>query len=437
MKGLSITEALLFLYVALMPFSPFGPEKFGVNLSMCDFVFPFMALAFLIEKRHSLIETLQEGRVFLLFLVFIFMSAISMLHAVNIGKSLLELTGYAYLFALAITIVGTIDNMERLFRLIKIWLLISLAVVIMGMAGFALFFMAKSGARIPFIYYTDVEKTFTVFPRLQATFYTPNMMLTYLHASIVFAIAYLFMDIRQKGLFVLIILMFIEAFFTASRRFAGLLFTVFLILRRFSTSIIITWLKRAVLILFIAFSILSLVTTIWQFFPVRLLATKPGISINSKLSMHLFPQVVSLRMFAKHPLIGIGVGNYNLVFRNFYPPEKEIPKYDLDIRGLADGVREKRYAQDPHSLYLGVLAETGLAGFAALMLFFIGLYTFIFNSMKYAREAVDKNIIYIFACGVAGFLFNGLTIDILTMRHLWFLVALTVAFISICRKEVV
>jgi len=450
MKKISATEILLLFYVILMPFSLFTPKEFGINIKLCDFVFPFLFVSFVIEKRKNLLKELKKSSVFFFFLLFIATGAISMFNSAHIRKSVLELARYVYLLALSIIVVSSIESRERFYRLIKTWLFTTGAVLFVGFLGIALFFMDKPGLSSQFAQFSPLDKTFTFFPRAKATFYSPNMLLTYLHVSIVLGIVYFYKlsrklpirSLKASSVLGFIIFTFLGAFSTLSRRFSGLLLSLLLILRRFSQKNTLRYLKYAIAAAFVVFLILGFLTTKWQIFPVKFRTAenrKVQFSVNTKFSHHLLPQKVSLRMFIKHPIVGIGIGNYNLKFANFYSEEEITSGYELKFLGRIGvgrtGAIGKKYAYDPHSLYMGTLAEQGALGFFALIFFFGVFYYRVYLKKKDLEYAETRNIAHILTAGLTGFLLNGFTTDILTMRHLWFLMALTFSFISICENE--
>jgi O-antigen ligase len=65
-------------------------------------------------------------------------------------------------------------------------------------------------------------------------------------------------------------------------------------------------------------------------------------------------------MWSEHPLFGVGLGNFEARSAIYAPDEQKDPR----VRD------EKSFA--PHNIFIGLLAETGLAGLAGfLMLFFL------------------------------------------------------------------
>ena len=447
MKKISLTEILLLGYIVLLPFSLFGPGKFGINIKLCDFIFPFLALSFFVEKRKSIPELLKNGKPLVVFLFFIAACFLSMLNSVDIKKSVLETTSYVYLPFLSLIVLGTIGTGGAFKRFLGTWLITTLVVLCVGFSGFIPFLFKKFLILQQFVQYTDLEKSFECFPRLKATFFTPNMLLTYLHVGLVLTGFCLYGTVtkdpikkwKASSLSGFILFIFAGMFFTMSRRLSGALLSAVLALKRFSNNKLLKLLKVSLAIVFIVFFGLSVLTTVWQVSPLKSVMSedqKIQIPFNTTLSMHALPQVVSVRMLRKNPLIGVGIGTYREVFSEFYTTDEVLKNYDIKTPGFieSESIKDKTYRQDPHSMYLGSLAELGILGFLSLMLFFVYLYRFIFRKIK-ELGSKEKNAVFIFLAGISGFLFNGLMTDILTMRHFWILIGISLAFISICRNN--
>lgn len=79
--------------------------------------------------------------------------------------------------------------------------------------------------------------------------------------------------------------------------------------------------------------------------------------------------LTGLRMFESSPLLGVGVGNY----KNNYQ------KYAQEI-----GIELRATEREPHSLYVQLLAESGILGFAA----FIGAMIALFSGLARAKRSI-------------------------------------------------
>jgi O-antigen ligase len=92
----------------------------------------------------------------------------------------------------------------------------------------------------------------------------------------------------------------------------------------------------------------------------------------------LAADAASLQMFLQHPLLGVGYGNWRFFFSGYAPDLEQLP-----------------FA---HNLYLGILSESGLAGF---LLFFAPLGYLIAKGLRFPLEGDLVVATLIRACSVA------------------------------------
>ncbi|GAB4535851.1 MAG: hypothetical protein Fur0018_26340 [Anaerolineales bacterium] len=81
--------------------------------------------------------------------------------------------------------------------------------------------------------------------------------------------------------------------------------------------------------------------------------------------------IVAGLMFADHPLFGVGIRNY--------------PEHYLDYSSRL-GLDPRRENREPHSFYLEIAAESGLAG----LLVFTVIFGYLYRSIKTARQTFEK-----------------------------------------------
>lgn len=124
--------------------------------------------------------------------------------------------------------------------------------------------------------------------------------------------------------------------------------------------------------------------------------------------------ISGLMMFAEHPLLGVGVGNF---------PD-QYQQYASQL-----GLEYRARPREAHSLYVELLAETGLLGLAAFSLLF-GSLLLRLNRLRQAARRRDPHT----AAWIASLLFSliaYLTASIFLhgdyIRYLWLLVSLSVA----------
>lgn len=144
----------------------------------------------------------------------------------------------------------------------------------------------------------------------------------------------------------------------------------------------------------------------------------PGSSdgrVPDEFSGRTSEMLVALQLFADHPIVGVGLGNYNAYYLD----------YSATI-GL-DSRREERSA---HSLYLEVAAEGGAVGLVVFgLLILVG-----YRSIDRARRAFERgggrdlaDMLAALEVGLVGYLVASILLHDAFPRYLWLLVALTYA----------
>lgn len=136
---------------------------------------------------------------------------------------------------------------------------------------------------------------------------------------------------------------------------------------------------------------------------------------DSALRGRISEMVAAWQMFADHPILGIGYGNYETHYHRY-------------ARGIAlDGRREERQA---HSLYLEVAAETGLVGLAA----FGVLIAYAMSSILRARAVLfqsgrdaEAQTATAFAIALFGYLAGSVFLHLSYPRYFWLLVGIAIA----------
>ncbi len=143
-----------------------------------------------------------------------------------------------------------------------------------------------------------------------------------------------------------------------------------------------------------------------------LLSDEPAASeTDNSLLSRATENLTALRVFADHPILGVGPGQF--------------PAY---YRGYADeiGVSVRAANREAHNLYLGIAAETGILGLTA----FLGAVVATFVQLARARAAalVRRPDLAATAAGfmlaLVGYLASGLFLHLSYARYYWLILAL-------------
>jgi len=130
--------------------------------------------------------------------------------------------------------------------------------------------------------------------------------------------------------------------------------------------------------------------------------------------------LTGLTMFASHPILGVGAGNYPLNYQHY---------------AQLIGIEFRAEARDPHSLYVQLLAETGILGTIA----FLAMIFFLIQALSRACRAIELSphlhdwLPWISAIRLAiiSYLLTSIFLHNAYIRYFWILVAMALAGIQI------
>jgi O-antigen ligase len=141
---------------------------------------------------------------------------------------------------------------------------------------------------------------------------------------------------------------------------------------------------------------------------------------DSSMRMRASLLLMGARMFADHPLLGVGPGQSNL----------HIPEYD-------DGSYLSRIGKTKklHNMYIEQLAETGTVGFAL----FLSTVTSVLGAVwKRRRSLLNPGLNHVFTAlfvSVVLYLVTGFALHLSYQRFFWVLIALAGAAVHIYDRE--
>lgn len=434
LKSLNLQEKLLALYIIALGNMDYAAFLFqGKRVMYADVVFVFLFFAVILNvKREN--DWRLIAKLILPFSLLLVFFIPSFYNSISIAASLSELGALAYLVTLGASVAYVLIKANKKFNVfLYLWVFTASFVALIGLAAFAAALVDKNlvyGNTL--LFYSKIESMAHHFPRIDSLYENANMFLTYLHTSIVFAIVLFLSGLspkRKKLILICIFIMLIAAFFTGSRRFTGLLLSLFLILHWIKGNKKVFLAKYFIFISFVLFLAISIITSIWVVFPIKILKDKNakyvGLSIDHTYSLHFLQPTVSINIFKKHPLLGCGLGTYNKNFKDNVDWKWLESSFGFEsYPDYAPQVSNRTLNFDPHSVYLGTLAETGLIGFVGLLYFIIRYISMLVSNLKPGASFDGaKMIAGCILAGFIGFILNGVIIDILTMRHFWFMIA--------------
>jgi len=157
-----------------------------------------------------------------------------------------------------------------------------------------------------------------------------------------------------------------------------------------------------------------------RFSTLSFFAAENGIYQDSALRFRSSEILTGLVMFAEHPILGVGTANYPSNYQRY-----------TQLVGIESRARESQ----AHSLYIQVMAETGILG----AITFLGLLYFLFEALNKACRRLERAphlhewLPWINAIRMAliSYLLTSLFLHNAYIRYFWILVAMALAGIQI------
>lgn len=155
-------------------------------------------------------------------------------------------------------------------------------------------------------------------------------------------------------------------------------------------------------------------------------ATENGIYQEASFRGRTSEMLTGLNMFVKNPLLGVGAGNYP---NNYQEYTEEL------------GLELRTGERDPHSLYVQILAETGLVG----MISFLGFSILLLVNLSRARQSIERMVAYkgwaswisAIQLTIIGYLITSFFLHGAYLRFFWIFVALALAAIQLTEESLI
>lgn len=441
---ISLTEKLLYLYIILVPVMrvPYFPF-IGQKIQYSDIFFLilfFIWLTQLLKRTKKFLNVPLIVPLSGMLILFLF----SFIHSEHWAISGIEYAGILYLAFLYILLCQLVDSQELWWRLIKCWCIVSLLIAVTGIVAYLLYFFYGINSFLMVNHNDFVNVDQHLVHRLSSIFRHPGMLVVYLHASIVFGFTLATRNKRSNESllgYLVVAMCFVAAFFTKTRDIAGIAITLFIILIFIPKRNIFIFLGQHISLIFaLVISIYAISLMIWWVFPVKFYRNsaqqKASIEFNTLHSTHFVRYKTQLRIMKDYPWVGVGLGMYNYKSADYIKWSDVKDTYHVEYPQIKEQ-DENRYKKgiDPHSLYLGFGAETGLLGLGGLLFFFLQMILQFMKKIKSENNIQVGYISLIFLAGLIGFLFNGMYFDMLSVRSFWFLMAMGVIYIQLFEQK--
>ncbi len=431
-KESSFSEKLIYFYVLMLP-APYWYISFlNKMIQPSDLVFFILFPVWCLHKfgQKCTLSFNSENRIYLFAIALLVVTLCSFINSINRFHSMVDWLGLLYLAVLFIIITDIINTNEKLKKLLIAYSLAAVIAALVGLGAFIHYLFTHNPQTNPFLYFYSDEASVLFFPRIKSSFYTPNMFTVFEHIGLTVLSGLIFLIKKEKTtsifdflLFVAIACVIVSIALTGSQTLAGVSLTIFMITWLFRGKIMTT--IRYVAFLFTLIVIIfGVCATIWTIYPLEIKNDFQqgwlNIQINTAYSPHIIPSIYAISMFKKHPILGVGIGTFR----------EQYPKYiDMGINKFSSVNMEVPVDRisDPHNTYTGALAEWGSLGFLAMIIFFIQFIRMLIWRNNFGDSVLSDGLRFSLLAGFVGFLFNGLFIDIIMMRHLWIFLAIICA----------
>lgn len=211
--------------------------------------------------------------------------------------------------------------------------------------------------------------------------------------------------------------------FTYSRNgFLTLVFTLgFLVVMRRPNimPLALTGIMALLLLQFLPATYTERLSSLFQFSS----ADSTSVIVDQSFRGRLSENLAAIQMFQDHPLIGIGLDNYEV---NYQAYSRKI------------GIDPRRTARAPASFYLELLSEQGLLG-TTLFLFFL---VSVFRSMWRARKIFevigredDAHVVLAFFAGLLGYMFFYISKSGSYSNAFWILLGIALSFEQVAKNS--
>ncbi|MBI2104124.1 MAG: O-antigen ligase family protein [Candidatus Omnitrophica bacterium] len=443
----------LILYIGLLPLMvvrdlPIVAGK--IQLSEAAFLVALIAVARELLRRRSPPRLTPVGYGLALF---VGVSALSAAVSLNVRVSLVELMAYGYLAALYLTLVNAVRTWPQWLRLLECWVIVSSVVALLGVLGMLLAFV---GVATPFATrwehlflikhpFWAASSTFVAFP-------TPAMVYGYLHVGTLLALGFACGPApagpRRRLWYGMAVGIHLAAILCSySRGWVALLLSTLVFLWQFRSRVAVA-LSHAVWVAFLMTAVSNELLALYNVGHTSIVirdapapqpedrryfdyleADSPLKQVQVNLTYAPFSRMLlrraALAMFRERPWLGVGPGNF----------PQELHRRQRD-EGATWGGLHVAGPWDPHSTYLGLLAEGGLAGFGALLgVLGLAWWQWI-QVLRAPGAAAHRCLLWALLSSLVGYAAFGWYDDLLTKRWVWFAMGLGGAAFALARPRV-
>ena len=411
-----VAITLLLAYVCLLAVQ-WSPLPF--NIQWADVLFPALLLCTIALRPFPRLLRLD-----MLVLLYLASSLPSLLGTTELRLGAVQLAKHGYLallYGVTAILVARLVSPERLARWLASVAAVVAAVCLLAVALYYATGVAvpRLGAVMPLPYLGEIYRLYGAFP-------SPEYLMNFLAFSAPLAILQVLRSdaIRHRRTwYAALVAILVAAVFTAGHGIVGLAAALTLSLARawrHRRPTLIAFVAIATVGLFIAVNLLlvfavrdlQVVTsrdmTIeppahpYVFHDEQVGAPKVSVDLTYNFMGYWLLKELAWEAFLRKPVQGVGLGSFHNETR----------------RAAAEGRVPAEYREiDPHSTWLGRLAETGLMGTLALAFLWVGMLRHAYRLAAAGGPPADVAVAL--AAGLVALLVNSPNVDVMNFRFVW------------------
>ena len=324
------------------------------------------------------------------------------------AHSFLKLLGTFYLIGLAVLTIFHVRSVEALRRALFAWLVGAGVTVASAFAGVVLFAAGVTDPHVNLFLSIHGSLPEGGYPRVMALFLNPNMYCAYAVASLAILITVKQAGWLRRSAPALAGAMIVAAAFSLSPGLGGLLLVI-------AFGAWCEWHRSRPRLVRLAIVGCAIGAALFLLATTAVPASGGSLSMwRLRPSSRMLTWIGSFHTFLAHPWLGKGVG-LHVVEIGYTNPS---------------GVYE--WLTDAHNTWLSVLAQEGIAGFAAIVSIIVVLLRGTGFSMTTREGVVRTGLTVAFA---TGFLYQGFSGSFENTRHVWVLIGLLAASRSLADRQ--
>ncbi len=412
----------IFFLVFSLPFERIpSVEIGGYTVKINQIIVLILMLAFIGHLVFKKDFKLVKNRLLPFLLLFLAAVVLSFLNSFELTRSILVFLLFCFVFVVFFLVPNLVRDKETLKLIIKILAFVTILVCLFGLYqylgdSFLGLPQTLTGLREAYI------KKVLGFTRIQATLLEPLYLANFLiiPMTLLFAL-FLSGQIKVKwfwvaAFFILVLTVFILT--VARSGYLGLA-AAFLVVMLFRAKSFLSLKNLLLFVLVVAISGLLALVFLGgarnQFFAHSQapLAGEGQASVEERGET----SKTAFKVFAEHPILGIGLGNFG-------------PDYDNYPSQMPEGGW-----QTVNNQYLEILAETGILGLATFILFLLVLFMYSWRAFRITKNPYLAAFILGCVAALIGILVQYNFFSTLYIIYIWFLMGLLVAVQNIIFKK--